>query len=95
MNVVFTRFFKSIYRKEPISSFLAIVAATDLVIGGIGSHWTLFSFGLIIALTGGLVRWKQVQKSRQIQVKNQTRYLLPPSSSRPALPMLISNKNHR
>ncbi len=95
MNLVFTRFFKSIYRKEPISSFLVIVAATDLVIGGIGSHWTLFSLGLIIALTAGLVRWQQVQKARKITVREKARYFLPPSSSRPALPMLITDKTRR
>jgi hypothetical protein len=97
MNVIFPRFLKSAYRKEPISSFIVIVGATDLVMGGVGTQWTLFSLGLILILTAGLIRWQKIQKVNNLinQEKTRARYILPPSSSRPSLPTLMSDKSYR
>jgi hypothetical protein len=93
--MVLPRFLKSAYRKEPISSFIVIVGATDLVMGGVGSQWTLFSLGFILMLTAGLVRWQKVTKNQSLLDQTQARYFLPPSSSRPPLPDLISQKKYQ
>lgn len=95
MNVLLPRFLKSAYRKEPISSFIVIVGATDFVMGGIGSQWTLFSLGLMMMLTAGIVRWQKIQKANSFTGQEKARYFLPPSSSRPPLPTLVSHKSHR
>jgi hypothetical protein len=95
MNALLPRFLKLAYRKEPISSFIVIIGATDLVMGGVGAQWTLFSLGLMIVLTAGVVRWQKVQQADQAMVQDKARYFLPPSSSRPPLPNLVSDKTYR
>ncbi len=96
MNPLLAKFFRSVYRKEPISGFLLILGATDAVIGGVGEHWSLLSIGLVIALLGMAMRLRQGQKTsdKAIAVES-ARYLLPPSSSRPQLPLLMSNNKRR
>ena len=95
MNILWHRFFKSAYRKEPISSFILIIGAVDAVIGGVGERWTLLSFGLIMVLLAAVVRWWQVQRAQAVLAEETARYFLPPSSSRPPLPMLTSEKHRR
>ena len=94
MNAVWTRFLKSAYRKEPISSFILILGAVDAVIGGVGTHWTLFSFGMMTVLLAAVLRWWQIQKAQALIAEETPRYFLPPHSSRPPLPML-THENHR
>jgi hypothetical protein len=95
MNVLFPRFLRLAYRKEPISSFILILGAVDAVIGGFGGRWSLLSVGLIIALTGILVRWRQLQKAQAIAVHNPAKYVLPPSPSNQPLPLLTKNKQRK
>lgn len=92
MNPLLARFLRSVYRREPLSGFLLILGITDILLGGIGSRWSLLSVGLIIAVTGMLVRWRQMQKVSAPVVDKPTRQLLPSSSSRPPLPLLTSEK---
>jgi hypothetical protein len=95
MNVLFPKFLKVIYKKEPISAFLFILGATDIAIGGFDGQWTLLSFGLIIVLTAAGLRWWQIQKAQTVSIKQTSKYFLPPSSSRPPLPLLTSEKRQR
>jgi hypothetical protein len=95
MNALLPRFLKVAYRKEPISSFILIVGAVDAVIGGVGGRWSLLSFGLAIAVLAALLRWWQIQKAQAAMVEDTPRHFLPPSSSRPPLPLLTSEKRHR
>lgn len=97
MNALLPRFLKSAYRKEPISSFILIVGAVDVILGGFGERWTLLSFGLLIVLIAALLRWWQMQKAQAIlaQETSRPRHFLPPSSSRSALPLLTSEKHRR
>jgi hypothetical protein len=92
MNPSLARFLRSVYRREPLSGFLLILGVTDVLLGGIGGRWSLLSIGLIIALTGMLLRWRQVQKVQTAVIEKPARQLLPPSSSRPPLPLLTSQK---
>lgn len=96
MNPLLAKFFRSVYRKEPISGFLLILGVTDAVIGGVGGHWSLLSIGLVIGLLSIAMRWRQGQRSSNKAIAVEpARYLLPPSSSRPQLPLLMSNKHRR
>lgn len=95
MNALLPRFLKSAYRKEPISSFIVIVGAVDAVIGGVGEHWSLLSVGLLLIVSAGFLRWWQIQKAQANLATQKAKYFLPPSSSRPPLPMLTSKKVSR
>jgi hypothetical protein len=95
MNVLWPRFLKSAYRKEPISSFILIVGAVDAVMGGVGERWTLLSFGLVLVLLAVGWRWWQAQKAQAVRVEQASRRYLPPSSSQRPLPMLMNEKQRR
>jgi protein-S-isoprenylcysteine O-methyltransferase Ste14 len=95
MNAPLPQFLKAVYKKEPITSFLLIIGATDIALGGFEGQWTLLSFGLIIVLTAAGLRWWQIQKAQAVSVKQTPKYVLPPSSSRPPLPLLTSEKRQR
>lgn len=95
MNVLWHRFLKSAYRKEPISSFILIMGAVDAVIGGLGGRWTLLSLGTLMVLLAVLIRWWQSQKERSILVQDTPRYFLPPSSSNTPIPLLTSQKHRK
>lgn len=92
MNVLFSKLLNSTYRKEPISGFILILGAVDAVIGGVGGRWTLLSFGLVMVLSGALLRWYKVQKAESVVGEKPARYFLPPSQSRPPLPLLMKDK---
>lgn len=95
MNVIVPRFLKTAYRKEPISSFILIVGAADALIGGMNERWTLLSFGILMGLTAVLVRWWQTQPTKPPMREESPRQYLPPSSSRPPLPLLTHEKHRR
>ena len=92
MNPLLAKFLRSVYRKEPISGFLLILGATDAILGGVGGRWSLMSIGLIVALLGMAFRWRQGQQEAKNTARETARYMLPPSSSRPQLPLLINDK---
>lgn len=89
------RFFKSLYRKEPISSFLVIVAAVDSVIGGIDGSLSLLSFGITMAIAAVAVRWFHHQKTEKVAIDSPPRRFLPPSPQGQALPPLHREKRRR
>ena len=98
MNPQLAKFLRSVYRKEPISGFILILGVTDLIIGGVGGQWSLFSIGLIVALMGMTMRWQHGKRMRKVRKKVRvatSRYMLPPESSRTPLPLLTSKKPRR
>ena len=92
MNALWPRILKSAYRKEPISSFIVIVGAVDAVIGGVGERWSLLSFGIMMVMFAIALRWWQSQRREAELAEQPVTHFLPPSSSRPALPMLSTTK---
>jgi len=95
MNALWHRVLKSAYRKEPISSFIIIVGAVDAVIGGVGERWSLLTFGLMMVVLAVAVRWWQSQRREADLAEQPVTHFLPPTSSRPALPMLTATKRQR
>lgn len=95
MNALFPRILKAAYRKEPISSFIVIVGVVDAVIGGVGERWSLLSFGLMMVMLAVAIRWWQTQRRETEFADQPVTHYLPPSSSRPVLPMLSANKRQR
>jgi len=92
MNAVWSKLVKSAYRKEPISSFIVIVGAVDAVIGGADESLSLLTFGLGTVGVAIAWRWWQLQR-QQAEIPDPTpKYMLPPQSSRQALPLLTSAK---
>lgn len=92
MNALWTRVLRSAYRKEPISSFIVIVGAVDAVIGGVGERWSLLTFGLTMIVLAVAVRWWQAQRRETELADQPVTHYLPPSSSRPALPVLNATR---
>lgn len=95
MNSLFTRLFKSTYRREPISGFIVILGVTDAVIGGVGGQISLFVIGLLIVLSGIVARRMQISKLQAATMTRPARYRLAPSSSRQPLPLLVRKKYRR
>ena len=95
MNILLPRVLRTLYRKEPISSFILVVGAVDAVMGGVSQRWSLFSFGLFIVSLSMILRWWQVQKAQPIITKDKPRRYLPPSSSNVPLPLLTHEKSRR
>jgi hypothetical protein len=92
MNPFFARFLNSIYRKEPISGFILIFGMTDAVLGGVGGRWGLFSVGFMLALLAIVLRTLQEKKIEAVRQERPIKYQLPPATSNPPLPLLVSKK---
>ena len=95
MNPLFARFLRAVYRKEPVSGFILILGATDALIGGFGGRGSLLSIGLLIALLGIIMRWRQGAKKSQAIATEPVKYYLPPGTSRQPLPLLSSSKRRQ
>ncbi len=83
------------YRKEPVSGFILILGATDALIGGLGGRGSLLSIGLLIALLGIVMRWRQGDKKSTVIATEPVKYYLPPGESRKPLPLLSSSKHRQ
>ena len=92
MNVLWTRFLRATYRKEPISSFILIAGSVDAVIGGVDQSWSLLSFGIATVGVAIALRWWQTQPRELEVTEKQHKYFLTSSSSSTALPVLNENK---
>jgi hypothetical protein len=95
VNLLFARFLRSVYRKEPVSGFILILGATDALIGGLGGRESLLSIGLLIALLGAIMRWRQGEKKSKAIATETVRYYLPPGSTRQPLPLLTPSKRRK
>lgn len=92
MNPLFARFLRAVYRKEPVSGFILLFGVTDALIGGLGGRGSLLSIGLLIALLGAIMRWRQGEKKSKAIATEPIKYYLPPGSTRQPLPLLTSSK---
>lgn len=95
MNALLPRFIKLAYRKEPISSFVLIAGAVNVIIGGAEGQWTLLSFGVSLTVMAFLLRWWQINTKAPTAKEKSPKYILPPSSSRAPLPVLHNDKLNR
>lgn len=95
MNLAWLRSIKSASRQEPLTSFAIAVGAVDAVIGGVENSGSLFSFGLLTVGAAIALRWWILQRSRPTEPEKVAEHYLPPSSSRPQLPLLIPTKKRR
>ncbi len=94
MNIALSRILKSVYRKEPLSSFIITVGAVDAVIGGLDDQWALFSLGILVVAIAIVIRVWQSQRHQVQEHQQAPEYYLPSHSSRPPLPMLSPAKKH-
>jgi len=92
VNPLFARFLRSVYGKEPVSGFILLFGVTDALIGGLGGRGGLLSIGLLIALLGVIMRWRQGEKKSEAIASKPIKYYLPPGSTRQPLPLLTSSK---
>ncbi|PZV11016.1 MAG: hypothetical protein DCF22_15385 [Leptolyngbya sp.] len=89
MNSSWIQSFKSIYRREPVISFVATAGVVNAAIGGVSTHWVLMSIGLGTVGMAIALRWWQLQTRKPTVVVNRASvYALPSSSARPTLPLL-------
>lgn len=97
MKLSLSRSSKMFSRKEPISAFIFVMAMTDIVLGGVNEQWTLLSWGVLMAMMAGLIRWLQIQKARKpVFYSPPRRYLQPSSSSNlTPLPPLKRKRDYR
>jgi hypothetical protein len=71
MDILWSRFLRALYRKEPIVGFVATVGVVDAAIGGLTEHWSLLTLGL--GTVGGAIAlrlWQlQRQSSKSIKIR--------------------------
>lgn len=95
MNPINPRFLSSLYRKEPIPSFLVTIGLVDAAIGGIGGRMGLFSFGIVTVGCAIALHWRLHGLSRPIQPNQPlAQTYLPPASSS-SVPTLAASKRKR
>lgn len=92
MNILWLRFLKVAYHKEPISGFILIAGAVDAAIGGVSDHPTLLAFGIAVALGALLLRWWQLQRVPPGSKTEVPKRFLPSASSRSPLPLLTNER---
>jgi hypothetical protein len=92
MNIIFPRFVKSAYRREPIISVLITMGIVDAVIGGFNDSWSLFVIGLGTAGVTLAYRLWRVQQRPPLPEEPVVQHYLPDRSSSSALPMLTVSK---
>ena len=80
MNPIDTRFLSSMYRKEPIPSFLVTIGLVNATIGGLNDRTGLFSLGL--ATVGGAILWRwRLQQKPTAQILSKSQIYLSAASS--------------
>jgi len=94
VNPLFARFLRLVYRKEPVSGFVLLLGGTDALIGGFGKQGSLLSIGLLVALLGVGMRWRQGVKKKVATIEP-ARYQLPSGQSRQPLPLLMPSKRRK
>jgi hypothetical protein len=88
MNAILPPVLKRLYRKEPISSFIIIVGAVDVVLGGVNEIGTLMILGLLTSGVAIGYRWWMIQRAEAEYGQKPKQLYLPPQSSRSPLPNL-------
>lgn len=88
MNRIWSRLFKSTYRKEPISSFILTVGVVDAVIGGVSARGSLLIVGLATVGIAAALRGLMERRRPVLPIESAPVRYLPARSSRPSLPIL-------
>lgn len=93
MNILWFRFLRTLYRKEPITSFILIAGAMNVAIGGFDQSPSLVVFGLGTVALAMLFRWWALShRPAPVRVSPdqfpRAVRALPERSSRPSLPDL-------
>ncbi|WP_375339391.1 hypothetical protein [Okeania hirsuta] len=94
IDALWPKILKTAYRKDPVASFFVTVGSVDAVIGGLGTSWSLFSFGIGTVGLAIILRFWLLKRSQIDRATPVPEYYLPPNSSRPQLPILSRNKKH-
>lgn len=81
MNPINPRFLSSVYRKEPIPSFLVTIGLVNAAIGGLNNSVGLFSLGIVTV--GGAIAFRWLSKLQRPTAPKQSiaQTYLPPASS--------------
>ena len=93
MNPINLRFLSSLYRKEPIPSFLVTIGLVDAAIGGLDNRLGLLSFGIITIGSAITLRWWLQQKPIEPRLPV-TNIYLPPAATN-SVPTLTTSKPKR
>ncbi len=93
MNAILPRFFKSVYRKEPIIGVLAIMGVVDAVIGGFDESWPLLVFGLGTVGLALMFKLWRMQQRRPTPEEPVVQHYLPSRSS--SLPLSITTSKKK
>ncbi len=96
MNPINPRFLSSVYRKEPIPSFLVTIGLVNALIGGLDERLGLFSFGILTVGSAIAVRWRlqhQHYHNEPSQPEAPQTYLPPASSN--SVPTLATPKRKK
>lgn len=95
MNVLWFRFLRTFYRKEPLTAFILTAGAMNVTIGGFDQSTSLVMIGLSTVAIAMLFRWWSLsQRPAPVRVTPADRpnprpiRALPERSSRPSLPDL-------
>lgn len=86
---------KSIYRKEPLISFLITGGAINVALGSVTEHWSLMSVGLSVVGIA-IALWVQQSHRRQradLMPRRTSSYILPPAKSTSLPPLTIPKSN--
>ena len=81
MNLAWTRFLKSAYRREPLFSFMLTIGVVDALIGSFDERGSLLAFGLSTMIVAVAMRWWLVQRSQVEEPERVAEHYLPPASS--------------
>ncbi len=86
---------KSIYRKEPLISFLVTGGAINVALGSFTEHWALMSVGLSVVGIAIALWVQQVHRRNRANLtpRRTSSYILPPAKST-SLPTLTIPKQH-
>jgi hypothetical protein len=86
------RIAKSVYRKEPILSFVATAGAVNVAIGGLSEHWSLLAVGTgTVGVAIALRCWQIYSRRSPGESGRQgfsSPYVLPPAPDYAPLPTL-------
>ena len=96
MKLSLYRSLKKVYRQEPISAVIFIMAITDILLGAMNEHWTLLSFGILMAIMAFCFHWLQGKKTRKSLFDSPPRrYLTPSRKSLIPLPPLKRKRDYQ
>jgi hypothetical protein len=95
MKLSLYRSLKKIYRHEPISAVILIMAVTDMLLGSVNQHWTLLSLGILMTMMAFFLHWLKGKKPRKSRFYSYPRrYLTPHQNSLTPLPQLKRKREY-